>query len=89
MAVLCRLIPSIASCSRRPLASQVRALATTAPRHTNIEEILDRVTPREAIEEKRREYEEKYGDKLRRRIEACVHFLVVAELVRGRIWLMA
>ena len=37
-------------------------------------EIDKKLNPRELIERKRKEFEAKYGDKLKKRVESCVLF---------------
>lgn len=67
------LIPSIrqavASSSRcRP----TRLFSTTLSRRDVMAEIDKRLNSREIIEKKRQEFEAKYGDKLKKRVEKCV-----------------
>ncbi|KAK8843956.1 hypothetical protein IAR55_006748 [Kwoniella newhampshirensis] len=47
-----------------------RALASTALRSDILNEVEKQLHPRELIERKKREFEEKYGDKLKQKIEA-------------------
>jgi ATP synthase F1 complex assembly factor 1 len=47
----------------------VRAFSSTVPRSDIQAEIDKRINPREVIEKKRKEFEDKYGDKLKKRVE--------------------
>lgn len=47
----------------------VRTLSTTRPRNDIQAEIDKRINPREVIEKKRKEFEDKYGDKLKKKVE--------------------
>ena len=48
----------------------VRNLSATARRLDIEAEIDKRINPREVIERKRKEFEEKYGNKLKKKVEA-------------------
>lgn len=50
----------------------IRPLSTTTPKRDIMAELDKRLNPREVIEEKRKAFEEKYADKLKRRIERSV-----------------
>jgi hypothetical protein len=52
-----------------PLLNVVRPLSTSIPRRDVMEDLDKQLNPREVIEAKRRAFEEKYADKLKRRIE--------------------
>jgi ATP synthase F1 complex assembly factor 1 len=61
-----------ASSSRLVIPSRgaVRYLSVT-PRRLDIEAEIDkRINPREVIEKKRKEFEDKYGHKLKKKVEA-------------------
>ncbi len=61
--------PSLLAHTCRPSSS--RLAFSTSSRCSDVMVELDKqLNPREVIEQKRRIYEEKYGDKLRRKIEA-------------------
>lgn len=47
----------------------VRTFSSTTPRSDIQAEIDKRINPREVIEKKRKEFEDKYGDKLKKRVE--------------------
>lgn len=51
-------------------ARAVRALSTTGRRYDIQAEIDKRINPREVIEKKRKEFEDKYGDKLNKRVQS-------------------
>lgn len=62
-------LPPLASSSRlRPL----RLLTSSAPLHNIAAERERTLNPRELIERKRKQYEEKYRDQLKRKVEAWV-----------------
>lgn len=61
-----RLAPIRAVVSR----GAVRNLSATARRLDIEAEIDKRINPREVIERKRKEFEEKYGNKLKKKVEA-------------------
>lgn len=50
----------------------VRGLSTTLLRSDLSAELEKQLNPREVIERKRKEFEEKYGDKLKKKVERCV-----------------
>jgi ATP synthase F1 complex assembly factor 1 len=53
-----------------PSKAAVRFLSAT-PRRLDIEAEIDkRINPREVIEKKRKEFEDKYGHKLKKKVEA-------------------
>jgi len=61
-----------ASSSRLVIPSRavVRCLSST-PKRLDIEAEIDkRINPREVIEKKRKEFEDKYGHKLKKKVEA-------------------
>jgi ATP synthase F1 complex assembly factor 1 len=65
-------IRSVQASSSRLIPSRVvvRCFSVT-PRRLDIEAEIDkRINPREVIERKRKEFEEKYGNKLKKKVEA-------------------
>jgi ATP synthase F1 complex assembly factor 1 len=54
---------------RTPLAG-ARPLSTSLVRRDVLEELDAQLNPREIIERKRRAFEEKYGDKLKEKVQA-------------------
>ncbi|KAK4684491.1 hypothetical protein P7C73_g5679, partial [Tremellales sp. Uapishka_1] len=60
--------PAFASGSRLPLLS--RSFVASARRPNILAELDKQLNPREIIEQKRKAFEEKYGDKLKRKMEA-------------------
>jgi len=53
-----------------PTRTAVRCISAT-PRRFDIEAEIDkRINPREVIEKKRKEFEDKYGHKLKKKVEA-------------------
>lgn len=58
--------------ARLPRAVGARTFsASPAPRSADIiKQLEESLTPREAVERKRREFEAKYGDKLKQKVEA-------------------
>ena len=65
---------ALALSSRRMAAGpSVRPLSTTFARRNLLQDIENRINPREVIEKKRKEYEEKYGDKLIKKAKQCVY----------------
>lgn len=63
-----------ASSSRIPAslrAFRVAKAFSTSKRSSDIQAEIDkRINPREVIEKKRKEFEDKYGDKLKKRVES-------------------
>lgn len=51
-----------------------RLFCSTPLRRDIMAEIDKTLNPRELIERKRKEFEAKYGDKLKKRVESCVLF---------------
>ncbi|WVQ93103.1 hypothetical protein IAU59_000167 [Kwoniella sp. CBS 9459] len=58
------------SSSLTPRLLQIRCLTTTRVRSDLLNDLAKQLHPRELIERKRKEFEEKYGDKLKKRVKA-------------------
>jgi hypothetical protein len=65
-------IRSVQASSSRliPSRAAVRYFSVTPGRYDIEAEIDKRINPREVIERKRKEFEEKYGNKLKKKVEA-------------------
>jgi ATP synthase F1 complex assembly factor 1 len=66
-ALLRQTVASSSKCVARPTG--VRLLSSTRARYDLMREVENNLNSKEVIEKKRREFEAKYGDKLKKRVE--------------------
>lgn len=66
-ALLRQTVASSSKCVARPTG--IRLLSSTRARYDLMREVENKLNSKEVIERKRREFEAKYGDKLKKRVE--------------------
>jgi len=70
MLVTIRSVQASSSRLATPSKAATRSISVTARRFDIEAEIDKRINPREVIEKKRKEFEDKYGHKLKKKVEA-------------------